>query len=150
MDPEKKEAIRKHDRERMRYKRASLDPVSREAQRQKDRERARKRREERSRKHNDTQHLDEETLYQEEPQQNDVLQIEDLSSWRVQQSNSEVIPTSEQPESEQEVNVGESDCKFIITQQQQREASDGQPAEVQWQWKCIDNNDKQSQGTDQP
>ena len=151
MDPEKKEAIRKQDRERMRHKRASLDPVSREAQRQKDRDRARKKREERSsRKPNDTQHLDEETLYQEEPQQNNVLQIEDFSNWRVQQSNSEVTPTSEQPVSEQEVNVSESDCRFIITQQQQREASDGQPAEVQWQWKCVDNDDKQSQVTDHP
>ena len=153
MDTDKKEAVRKQDRERMRHKRASLDPEAREAQRQKDRERARKNRQERSyRKHNDTQLSDVgETLEphrQQEPQQNNLLQIGEFSNWRIQQSNSESTPRTEQPASVQEVHVGEDDCRFIITQQQQQEVLDGQPAEVQWQWKGDDSDDKQIQVTE--
>jgi len=145
MDPEKKEAIRKQDRERMRHKRASLDPVSREAQRQKDRERARKKRAEiSSRKHNMEYSDIEETLV--EPQQKNFLPIGDFSNWRVQSNND--VTTAEQSVSAPEMNVSENDGTFIVTQQQQqREASDGQPAEVHWQWKCVDNDDRQPQVT---
>jgi len=138
MDPNKKEIIRKQDRERMRHKRASLDPVERELQRQKDRERARKKREEKSsREHNGNLPLEDDAVLpqcQEEPQSKSILQIAEFSNWTVQHLTNE---TAAQPPLVEEANVGEDECRFVVAQPL-REASDGQPAEVQWQWKYTD------------